>query len=60
MQHQSLFFRQEREHRCRAARSRDLAATTDNPAERRAFLDDAARHARATPTSLNELLLIRR
>jgi hypothetical protein len=56
----TIFFRHERELRCRAARARDLAASAEDPAERRAHLAEAARHAQAVQTSLNEQLLIRR
>lgn len=55
-----IFFRTEHEQRCRAAHARDLAATVVDPAQRRAYLAKAARHARAVQSSLNEQLLIRR
>lgn len=60
MSQRPLFFARERELRAGAARARDLASTTNDPARRRALLADAARHAGAIPGSLNEQLLIRR
>jgi hypothetical protein len=56
----SLFFRMDQQHRCIAARERDLAATVADPQARARHLTAALRHAVLAETQRNERLLIRR